>query len=166
MDLAAHIAAIESAVGDPHQGLPEDLFLFASRITPLINVDLLIRDDHGRALLTWRNDEFFGPGWHVPGGIIRYKEMASDRIRACALDELGSQVAFEPVPLLVLETIREQHTRGHFISLLYLCKLVTPLEESRQARSSPPAAGEWCWHESCPPDLLSIQAPYARFLAP
>jgi len=163
--LAAQIAAIESAIGDPHHGLPEELFLFASRITPLINVDLLIRDHAGRTLLTWRNDEFFGPGWHVPGGIIRYKEMASDRIRACAFEELGAQVAFEPVPLLVSETIREQDNRGHFISLLYSCKLVTPLDESRQARSSPPAAGEWRWHESCPPDLLSIQAPYARFLA-
>ena len=163
--LAAQIAAIESAVGDPHHGLPEDLFLFASRITPLINVDLLIRDHAGRTLLTWRHDEFFGLGWHVPGGIIRYKEMASDRIRACALQELGAQVAFEPVPLLVSETIAEQDNRGHFISLLYSCKLVTPLDESRQARSSPPAVGEWRWHESCPPDLLSIQAPYARFLA-
>jgi hypothetical protein len=124
----------------------------------------LIRDDAGRTLLTWRNDEFFGPGWHVPDGIIRYKEMASDRIR-CALQELCAQVAFEPVPLLVSETIREQDNHEHFISLLYSCKLVTPLDESRQARSSPPAAGEWRWHESCPPDLLNIQALYARFLA-
>jgi colanic acid biosynthesis protein WcaH len=34
----------------------------------------------GRTLLTWRDDESFGAGWHVPGGIIRYKETAADRI--------------------------------------------------------------------------------------
>ena len=164
MDPCATIASIESAILDPHAGLPEEVFLFLSRITPLINVDLLIKDDGGRTLLTWRDDEFFGPGWHVPGGIIRYKEMASDRIRACAQEELGAGVAFEAVPLLVSETIREQKSRGHFISLLYECRLLTPLDEGRRARSSPPEAGEWQWHARCPPDLLSIQSQYARFL--
>ena len=33
---------------DPTAGLPEDLFLFISRITPLVNVDLLIQDDAHR----------------------------------------------------------------------------------------------------------------------
>jgi len=163
MDLPTAIAAIESSIDDPRGGLPEDLFLFASRITPLVNVDLLIRDDAGRTLLTWRSDEYYGSGWHIPGGIIRYKETAADRIHACALEELGAQVAFEAVPLLVSETIRKQNSRGHFVSLLYLCKLVTPPDESRRAHSNPPAAGEWQWHNRCPRDLLNIQSQYTRF---
>src|SRR5262245_58107346 len=93
------IATLESTLGDPRLGLPEDLFLFVSRLVPLINVDLLIQDGHGGTLLTWRDDEFFGSGWHVPGGIIRYKEAAADRIRACAREELGAEVSFEAVPL-------------------------------------------------------------------
>src|ERR1700681_3692801 len=116
MNLREEFATIESAIGDPHQGLPENIFLFVSRITPLINVDLLIKDDCGHTLLTWRDDEFFGRGWHPPGGIIRYKDMASDRIRACAREELGAEIGLEPIPLLVSETIREQSSRGHFIS--------------------------------------------------
>ena len=67
-DLQRALHAIESTLDDPHRGLPEELFLFVSRITPLVNVDLLIQDDRGHTLLTWRDDEFHGAGWHVPGG--------------------------------------------------------------------------------------------------
>ena len=163
MNISPAIAALESTLGDPRQGLPEEVFLFVSRIMPLINVDLLIQDDAGRTLLTWRDDEFFGAGWHVPGGIIRYKEMAADRIRACALAELGAEVAFDSAPLLVSENIRPHRSRGHFISLLYRCRLLTPLDETRSAGSGAPSAGTWRWHQTCPPDLLPVQACYAPF---
>lgn len=159
---AAHLAEIEAAIGVARSGLPEDVFRFVSRLTPLINVDLLIQDDRNRTLLTWRDDEFFGAGWHVPGGIIRYKETAADRIRACAHEELGAEVSFEPTPLLVSETIRQQTTRGHFISLLYRCRLISALDETKRS-GAPLQAGVWEWHQRCPDDLLDVQRQYARF---
>ncbi len=164
MNVNLSITTLESAIGDPHSGLPEEVFLFASRITPLVNVDLLIQDDAGRTLLTWRDDQFFGQGWHIPGGIIRYKETAAERIRACALQELGAEVSFEAAPALVLETIRPHRSRGHFISLLYRCRLKTaPADQLRAADVHPPAAGAWRWHQRPPVDLLEVHAPYARF---
>jgi ADP-ribose pyrophosphatase YjhB (NUDIX family) len=163
LDLRAHISALESTLGDARLGLPEEVFRFVSRITPLINVDLLIQDDHSRTLLTWRDDEFYGPGWHVPGGIIRYKESSADRLRACAREELGADVAFEPGPLLVAESIRGKKTRGHHISLLFRCRLLSPPDEAKRAASDRPSSGQWRWHERCPPDLLEAQHEYARF---
>ena len=157
------ISTLEAAIGDPRQGLPEEVFLFISRITPLINVDLLIQDDAGRTLLTWRDDEFFGAGWHIPGGIVRYKELAADRIRACAKAELGAEVAFDTTALLVSENIRPHRSRGHFVSLLYRCRLLTQLDPARCAGSGAPLAGMWRWHQSCPPDLIDAQASYAPF---
>jgi ADP-ribose pyrophosphatase YjhB (NUDIX family) len=157
------IETLEAGLGDPRRGLPEDVFLFVSRITPLINVDLLIQDDRSRTLLTWRDDEFFGPGWHVPGGIIRYKESAADRLRACAGEELGADVSCDTSPLLVAETIRARNTRGHFISLLFRCRLLSAPDSARRAGAGPPSPGQWRWHDSCPPDLLEAQAQYARF---
>lgn len=164
MDLDAAIRVIEAAAGDPREGLPEQIFLFISGITPLINVDLLIQDNAGRTLLSWRDDQYFGTGWHIPGGVIRYKEMAVDRIHACARHELGATVTVASVPLLVSEYISDKSTRGHAISLLYRCTLLTPPEESRRASSHAPRPGEWRWHDRCPPDLLSAQAHYGRFL--
>jgi ADP-ribose pyrophosphatase YjhB (NUDIX family) len=157
------IAALEGAIGDPHRGLPEDIFRFVSRLIPMVNVDLLIQDDGGRTLLTWRDDEHFGPGWHVPGSVIRYKERAADRVRACARDELGAEVSFADAPVFVMETIRAERDRGHAVSLLYRCRLLTPADGARQAGSGLPTAGQWRWHDGVPPDLLAIQQPYARF---
>lgn len=163
MTLASSIAEVESAIPDPHRGLPEEVFLFASRIVPLVNVDLLIRDDSGRTLLTWRDDRFYGAGWHVPGGIIRYKESAADRIRACARHELGAEVSFDSTPMLVSEVMLQSQERGHCISLLYRCRLLAPLDENRRAGQIA-RRDEWRWHESCPSDLLPAQADYARFM--
>src|SRR5436190_14846458 len=98
------IETIETSLGEPRDGLPEDVFHFVSRLTPLVNVDLLIKDEGSRTLLTWRDDEFYGPGWHVPGGIIRFKEPAVDRVRACAREELGAVVEPEPSPVFVMES--------------------------------------------------------------
>jgi colanic acid biosynthesis protein WcaH len=157
------IAALTAAIGDSRAGLSEDVFRFVSRLTPLATVDLLIQDDLGRTLLTWRDDEFYGPGWHVPGGIIRFKEKMADRIRACAWEELRAEVTADLLPLHVLEAFRTDDTRGHHVSMLFRCRLVTPPAPELQAVSDPPAAGQWRWHDRCPPDLLDEQRDYERF---
>jgi ADP-ribose pyrophosphatase YjhB (NUDIX family) len=164
VSLRRAIEALEAAIGDPRRGLPEDVFRFVSRVTPIVNVDLLIKDDRARTLLTWREDEFFGCGWHVPGGIIRYKESALDRIRACAMEELGADVSCEPAPLLVVEATAPQETRGHHISLLFRCRLLGAPDEARRAVAETRSAGQWRWHERRPADLLDVQGMYAQFL--
>lgn len=158
------IASLEAALPEAGGGLPEDVLQFVSRLTPLVNVDLLIQDDRSRTLLTWRDDEHFGPGWHVPGGLIRLKERAADRIRACAQEELGVDVEGDREPIFVHESIGDQRNRGHHLSLLYRCRLLGPPDDMRRARSEPPRPGQWRWHDRCPPDLLREQAAYARFL--
>jgi ADP-ribose pyrophosphatase YjhB (NUDIX family) len=157
------IETLEAAIGDPRRGLPEDVFRFVSGITPLVNVDLLIQDDRGRLLLTWRDDEHFGAGWHVPGGIIRYKEASADRVRACAREELAADISFDPAPICVTETILESRDRGHAVSLLFRCRLVTPPDPAREAVTATPSAGQWRWHQGAPPDLIDVQSGYARF---
>lgn len=62
---------VRKRIDDPDKGLPEEVFLFLSQLSPLPNVDLLTRDREGRILLAWRNDPWWGSGWHVPGGVIR-----------------------------------------------------------------------------------------------
>eukprot|EP01037_Dinobryon_pediforme_P002305 gene2305-2344_t len=45
-------------------GLVDDLFYFVGRLTPYVNVDLLIRHPEHGVLMTWRDDEHSGKGWH------------------------------------------------------------------------------------------------------
>jgi ADP-ribose pyrophosphatase YjhB (NUDIX family) len=164
LTLSEAIHTLDEFAGDPRTGLPEELFLFVSRTTPLINVDLLIQDEHRRSLLTWRNDEYYGAGWHVPGGIIRYKETAAERIQAVARKELGASVDFDAGPLAVIESFGPTRNRGHFISLLYRCRLTTAPDPHRQAAAVPPPPGSWSWHAGPPADLIEVHNMYRRFL--
>jgi colanic acid biosynthesis protein WcaH len=159
--LAASIEALRSHISDPHVGLPEPVFLFISAITPLVTVDLLIKDDRGRTLLTWRNDACYGPGWHLPGGVVRFQERTADRIRAVARQELEVEVECDPEPFGVHELIDTGcRERGHAIALLYRCRLLTPLSETRCAVSPVPLPDQWAWHENCPDDLIPEHAVY------
>ena len=70
---------------DGRQGLPQELFWLVSSLTPIPNVDLLITDSRGCVLLAWRKDEFYGEGWHIPGGCIRYGETMMERLHKTCL---------------------------------------------------------------------------------
>lgn len=71
-------------------GLPQEAFYFVSQLTPMINVDLLVKNKLGQTLLTWRDDKFYGPAWHIPGGIIRFKEKL--KIELIKLQKMSSVV--------------------------------------------------------------------------
>lgn len=149
--------------GDPAKGLPEEIFVFASQITPLVNVDLLIKDEHKGVLLTWRDDGHYEAGWHVPGGIIRYKETFANRIREVARLELGTEVTHDVEPIAINQVIHPiNKTRGHFISLLFACRLVSPPLDSLDAYAEP-KSGYWQWHKKCPMNLIAVQDIYRSY---
>jgi colanic acid biosynthesis protein WcaH len=165
METKQIIDRLEALIGNPTGGLPEDIFLFISRITPLVNVDLLIKNRHKQTLLTWRDDGYYPAGWHIPGGIIRYKETIADRIRAVASTELGTVVKFKKNPLVVKETIQTARSvRGHFISFLYECTLAKPPDAHLRHKQGRPRPGEWAWHDKCPANLIAVHAMYRNFI--
>ncbi|MBF0382825.1 MAG: NUDIX hydrolase [Magnetococcales bacterium] len=156
MPIKKAIKLLEELEKDPTRGLNEDVFHMVSRLTPLVNVDLLIKDSTERILLTWRSDVYHGDGWHIPGGIVRYKETFSDRLNAVAANELQTTVSFAPEPIKVIQTINDIKTRAHFISFLFDCKLSGDLPEKIKYRGGKAQIGEWCWFKQAPDDLLEI----------
>ncbi len=165
MKIKKSINLLESLIKNPKKGLPEDIFLFISRTTPMINVDLLIKNEKGETLLTWRDDKYYGPGWHIPGGIIRYKERIKDRIRKVARNELGVKVKFDKEPLAVNEVIcLKRKDRGHFISLLYACKLINQPSEKLRYKGGIPKNGQWYWHNKYPKNMISVHNIYRKFI--
>jgi len=165
MEIKKIIDLLESLIKNPQEGLPEDIFLFVSRITPMINVDLLIKNEQNHTLLTWRDDGYYPAGWHIPGGIVRYKETISDRINAVAKRELGAEVKFKNVPLAINEVILSSiRNRSHFISLLYECTLISPLNKNLKFKKGIPKPGEWAWHNKCPKDIISVHQMYGKFI--
>lgn len=109
-------------VENPNEGLPEDVFLLVSSLVPLVNVDLIIKDTENRILLSWRDDKYFGKGWHVPGSIIRFKEYSEERIIKCLEAEVGDVIFDKLINkqfIRTFETILPFNERGHAISFLY-----------------------------------------------
>lgn len=152
-------------------GLPEEIFLAVSSLMPIPNVDLLIRDKEGRILLSWRDDIFFGTGWHIPGGCIRFKETMLERVQETARSELHTEVLVNPNPLAVRDVIidkekNEQPTqkkRAHHLAVLYECYLPKgydidngDLEETD--------VGYLKWFKTIPDNILKVHDCYKDIL--
>jgi colanic acid biosynthesis protein WcaH len=161
MTVETDLENVLANMNDPRNGLPDTVFHFIRKVTPLINVDLLIRRD-GRVLLAWREDEY-DKGWHIPGGIVRFREAFHARIDAVAQSEIGATVESEVLPCNLVEL--RHHPRGHFISLLYRCSLTSEIEPARiYSGQGKPAIGSLSWIEGVPPDLYPAQLFYKDWL--
>ena len=146
----------------PSRGLGEELFLFSSTLAPVINVDLFITDQNKRVLLSWREDSFHRPGWHVPGTCIRFKETFAQSIRRCAREELGVEVTFNSEPIKVYELIREtdQEERAHFITLVFACRLTR--EDGTFPEEDQVRPGSLRWFKEMPENMTTGQECYRR----
>ena len=157
------IEHLNKQIPNPSKGLPEEIFLFVSRLTPLVNVDLLIKDEKDRILLSWRDYKYDGTGWHVPGGIVRYKEKLETRIQKVAEKEIGAKVEFDPVPIAINQIICNHNTRGHFISLLYKCFLsgkFIPKNVGLKKSDN----GYLVWHDFDPINLIKFHEIYRKYM--
>ncbi|HYA42707.1 MAG TPA: NUDIX domain-containing protein [Syntrophobacteraceae bacterium] len=164
MDIGTAIAILDREVPDPRTGLPDDLFYYISKTTPLVNVDLLIKDEKGRTLLAWRDDQYAGKGWHVPGGIVRFKETFETRLRKVAEAEIGADISFSPAPVAINQMInRNCDIRGHFISILYNCFLSSTFLPPNKGLSMNDR-GYLMWHESCPTNLIIWHEIYREYI--
>ena len=132
LNISKIVQQLQSNTYKTTDGLSEDIFLLVSTLTPLINVDLFIVDNKSRVLLAYRDDEYCGTGWHIPGGIIRHKEKIEERIQKTAIQELGAEVNFMPQPIKIVQQLLDQRVRDHFISLLFKCTVTEKFDIERK----------------------------------
>ena len=164
------IEKIESNVKNPSKGLPEDIFYLVGRLTPYINVDLLVKNDLGQTLLSWRDETSLknntGCGWHLPGGIIRFQEDISNRLKEVALHEIGAELSYHSEQPLTVNQIfdYEAKNRSHFISLLYKCELEDNYEIDNNSLKEGDV-GFLKWHTGVPKNLLSNHNVYKKYLS-
>ncbi|MCX7704681.1 MAG: NUDIX domain-containing protein [bacterium] len=163
MNICQAIEILEKVIKKPEIGLPDEIFLFVTRIVPMVNVDLLIKDGRNRTLLAWRDDPYNGKGWHIPGGIVRYKEKLMERVIKVAESEIGAPVEFEPEPIAINEIILPQRTRGHFISFLYKGFLPETFEPPNYGLSEKDN-GYLKWHNFCPENLIRVHEIYRKYI--
>jgi len=165
MNISQACKFLDTQIPDKTKGLPDEIFYFISRITPMVNVDLLVKDKKGRTLLAWRDDEYCGKGWHIPGSIIRFKETMEHRIIETARKELGTiNINFNIKPVFFHEIILPHlDNRAHFISFLYECSLKDEYFIDNKSLKLYDA-GYLEWHDRCPDNLIPMQEPYREFI--
>jgi len=148
---------------NPEKGLPDSIFYFVGRNTPFVNVDLLIKRDDVGTLLTWRDDIYTGKGWHIPGGIIRFKEKWENRIQEVARTELHIKIDSFQGPINVSQILSDLTERSHFISLLFECnisdKCLISLKE--QVKKNPHKIN---FFKIAPKNLLDFHRIYQDFI--
>lgn len=152
----------------PQEGLGNELFLFASTLMPVVNVDLLVLNSKGEFLLSWRDDPHCGTGWHIPGGCIRFRESVQERAQKTAMREFGHPVELYPEVLHVFEifasderSIDDQNERAHFVTLVLAGKMPDDFDIAKQSAKSG-EAGYIQWFSELPENLLSVQDCYKR----
>ncbi len=144
-------------------GLPDHLFKYVSSITPIINVDLLIYNPKNGIILSWRADNFYGPGWHVPGGIIRFKENIIDRLYHVARGEMNLKDDLEFNFISINQIMNpNRDVRGHFISLLFSSKLDEPYIDNRDYKEN--ENGYFKWHKELPNNIIKQHKRYEKHM--
>lgn len=148
---------------DGREGLAEEIFIAVSTIIPIVNVDLMILDSQNHILLSWRDDEYFGKGWHLPGGCIRYKETMEERIQKTALNEIGTTVIADLEPIAVRDVIMGKddervRKRAHHLAILYRCYL--PDDFVLKSKEGQNETGELKWFSAIPNDILPVHFVY------
>lgn len=157
---------------DSNQGMPKELFLLISGLIPLANVDLLITNEQGQLLLTRREDRWYQPSWHIPGGCMHYGESFEHCVQETAKRELGTNVILTPTPIAVRNVIRGvditkeyPRERGHNVAILFACRLPKDWEINNGTKVETDD-GYAKWFDVLPKDFMKIQLVYQDVLKP
>ena len=148
---------------DAKDGLDEDLFLLVSSLVPIANVDMLITNESGQILLSYRSDEFYGESWHIPGGCMRFGETFEHRLIETSKKELGCIIEFDAEPLAVRNVLRgpnpnQEHPneRGHNVAILFNCRLPKDFVITNEGKKQN-ENGYLKWFDTLPDTFLNIQ---------
>ena len=151
---------------DGTAGIGKILFESISRLTPAVSVELIIKSqDQRRSLLTWREDEFYGPGWHVPGGVVRFKEKLTSRVQKVLKNEIGVSASKIEGPIGFHEIFNEKRDkRGHFICFVYKVILIEDPPFRTKAQDGVITRGSWRWFTRCPDNLIENQYSLVKYI--
>jgi colanic acid biosynthesis protein WcaH len=114
--------------GEERAVLSDQEFLHIVDATPLVSIDLIVRNEQGEVLLGRRLNRPAKDSWFVPGGRIRKNERVSEALRRISQRELG--VLIEHAELVgVFDHIYEDNFLGtegvntHYVVLGFAARL-------------------------------------------
>ena len=127
---------------------PYPVFMALCKSVPMVAVNLAVMPDNNHVLLTYRKDEVYD-NWHIPGSILRYKELPTDAINRVCRKELSLKIG----KVRLAGCLNEYDRRGHEIVLLYV---VRPLRK--------PKIGKYFVLDKIPKNLIKEQEQEVEYL--
>lgn len=135
-------------VGDKDGGfIPDAAYRPIHKLVPWPAVEVLVYNDQGRFLLSYRNDEF--KGWHIPGGFMKPNENYQS---ACNRNVRKEKIAHSVIDFRLISShvwLKGEHPFGFPISLTIACKAVGEVIEREDLR----------WFSKIPTDIIPQQHP-------
>jgi colanic acid biosynthesis protein WcaH len=123
--------------------LPAAEFARVVRLTPLVSIDLVVRNAAGAMLVGWRRNRPARDAWFVPGGRIGKDERIAAAYARLTGDELGRVLPFEAARFIgVFEHFYPDNFAGeegygtHYVVLAYEAAVAAdlPLPDAQHAR--------------------------------
>lgn len=114
--------------------LSPNVLIEVIKYTPLVSIDLIVRDPQGRVLVGWRTNRPAQYCWFVPGGRICKDERMAAAFQRITENELGASFELNQARFLgVYEHLYDDNFAGqegfgtHYIVLAYELQLDAPL---------------------------------------
>lgn len=111
-------------------------FIDVIKKTPLVAIDLIVKNKQDEVLLGLRNNAPAKDFWFVPGGRILINEHIADAFQRIALGELGINVSIKDAHFLGIfehfyqdNFLLEPGVGTHYIVLAYEIKISAPIKK-------------------------------------
>jgi colanic acid biosynthesis protein WcaH len=115
--------------------LHQDEFVHVVRNTPLVSIDVIIRDPARSVLVGLRTNEPAKGKWFVPGGVVRKYERLTEAFARIVKGETGVSASIVDAKFIgVFEHLYDNNVFGqegfgtHYIVLAYALKSRSPAE--------------------------------------
>ena len=115
--------------------LDKETFSTVIESTPLVSIDLVVKNKQGQALLGERLNKPAKGNWFVPGGRILKDESMANAFKRLTLEELGQTFTIEQAKLLgpfdhfYNDNVFGDEFTTHYVAIAYVITLDTELEQ-------------------------------------
>ena len=115
--------------------LDKETFSTVIESTPLVSIDLVVKNKHGQALLGERLNKPAKGNWFVPGGRILKDESMANAFKRLTKEELGQEFSLDQAELLgpfdhfYNDNVFGNEFSTHYVAIAYVLTLDKDLEE-------------------------------------
>lgn len=105
--------------------IDNNVFSQVIKITPLVSIDLIIKNHQSQVLLGKRNNSPAQNYWFVPGGRIRKNETFEQAFTRLTLQELGQSLSLKdaiflaPYQHFYIDSMFDEQISTHYVVLAY-----------------------------------------------